>query len=700
MLPLHPAPETGAQRNRLCRALFCLLTGLLALLADSSYAGEKRVRLAAIESSPYIGQELNQQGYAAELVRAAFEKEGYKLDIRFYPPARARALAASGQVDGLLPTTADPALNEDFLISAPFPGANIGLLKKRSLALSYPADAPQRPLETLRGLSHLRFGALRGANVSAEYEKADFLKREYVSEDLQLLDMLSLDRIDLMVVDKYRAGDLMVLHRPHLIGSLEFLNPPLFRSDFHLALGKRAPSASVLRDAFNRGLAQLERQGAVEQIMLHHGLNRPRPPKANQTVLTIGTVNNADMLIMKELSGQFEKQNPGVRLEWRILDENNLRTRLMTDLATGDGQFDIMTIGSFETPIWAARGWLKAFDELPASYEVDDLLPPVRSSLSYQGKLYALPFYGESSMTYYRTDLFRRAGLSMPEKPTYSDIRRFAAALHKPEQQIYGICLRGRPGWGDNMTFLSPMVNSFGGRWLNEKWQPELDSAAWHQATTLYVDLLRNFGPPDATHNSFNENLKLFAAGRCAMWIDATVAAGLLFNPKNSTVATTTGFAPAPAETTSVGSSWLWTWALGIPESSHQKILARRFVEWATSAAYVHSVAKKEGWVAVPPGTRYSTYAHAEYRAVAPFSGFVRDTILKSDPKLKGRNYLGIQWVSMAEFPAIGHLAGQEVSRAVNGRQSVEQALQNAQIGISRLLQDAGYGKRQAAPAQ
>lgn len=674
--------------------LYCLLVVLFWLLPLPSHAVEKLVRLAAVDYPPYIGQELNQQGYAAELARAAFRKQGYTVDIRFYPAARARSLAASGQVDGLLPTRLDPALNADFLFSAPFPGANIGLLKKRSLAIRYPSDAPQHREDTLRALSHLRFGALRGTNIAAEFEKADFLKRDYVSEDLQLLDMLALGRIDLMVVDKYRASDLMILHRPHLIGSMEFLNPPLFRSDFHLALGKRGSSAEMLKEAFNRGLAQLEQQDGIEEIMLRHGLGRARPSKANQTVLTIGTVNNADMLVMKNLSGQFEKQNPGIRMEWRILDENSLRTRLMTDLATGDGQFDIMTIGSFETPLWAARGWLKAFDELPAAYEVDDLLTPVRSSLSYKGKLYALPFYAEGSMTYYRTDLFRQAGLDMPALPTYSDIRRFASALHDPARRIYGICLRGRPGWGDNMAFLSPMVNSFGGRWLDEKWQPELNSTAWRKATALYVELLRDFGPPDAINNSFNENLKLFADGRCAMWIDATVAAGMLFNPKNSSVAGKVGFAPAPAETTTTGSSWLWTWALAIPESSGQKAAARRFVEWATSSAYIRSVAKKEGWVAIPPGTRFSTYAHTEYRMAAPFAGFVRDVILNSDPNLKGRNYSGIQWVSMPEFPAVGHLAGQEISRAVSGKQTAEQALQNAQIGIGRLMQDSGYTKR------
>jgi len=653
---------------------------------------QKLVRLAAQEQPPYIGQALPGQGYVGELVRAALQEAGYKVDIRFYPAERARSLAASGQLDGFLPVTADPGLSTEFKLSSAFPGGNVGLLKKRSLALVYPADAPQRSLETQRSFRQYRFGAVRGAGFAPEFDGAGYMRREYVASDLQNLDKLALGRIDLMLVDKYGASDLMILQRPHLIGDFEFLNPPLFRRDFHVAFSRKAAGHEKLQADFNQGLAALQQRGGIDELLLKHGLQGKGNAKPGRKVLTIGTVNNPDMLLMKSLAGEFEKENPGLLLEWRILDETNLRTRLMTDLAIGDGQFDVITIGAYEAPLWAARGWLMRLDDLPAAYDVGDLLPTVRSSLSHQGQLYALPFYAESSMTYYRTDLFRQAGVTMPERPSWEDIGRLAAATHNPKQGVYGICLRGKPGWGDNMALLGTMVNAYGGRWFNDKWQPEIDSEPWQRAITIYVDLLRRYGPADSIAHSFKESLALFAEGRCAIWVDATVAAGLLFNPKNSKVAGNLGFAASPGEAGKTGTSWLWTWALAIPQTSERKVAARRFIEWATSKAYIRSVARREGWVAVPPGTRQSTYSNLEYQVAAPFSPFAREAILSAVvPAQPPRPYSSIQFVGIPEFPAIGHQVGSEISLALVGKSSVDQSLRNAQGWVLRQMEASGY---------
>lgn len=137
---------------------------------------------------------------------------------------------------------------------------------------------------------------------------------------------------------------------------------------------------------------------------------------AAQTI-TIATVNNGDMITMKELSGEFEKQYPDIHLKWVTLEENILRQRVTTDVATGGGQYDVMTIGTYEVPIWSKQGWLTELDELGDDYDVDDLLPAIRSGLSLDNKLYAAPFYGESSMVMYRTDLMAKAGLTMPKAP-------------------------------------------------------------------------------------------------------------------------------------------------------------------------------------------------------------------------------------------------------------------------------------------
>jgi polyol transport system substrate-binding protein len=412
--------------------------------------------------------------------------------------------------------------------------------------------------------------------------------------------------------------------------------------------------------------------------------------------VTIATVNNGDMIIMQEISSQFEQAHPDIQLEWVVLEENVLRQRVTTDIATSGGQFDVLTIGTYEVPIWAKEGWLAPLADLPADYDVDDVLKPVREGLSYDGKLYALPFYAESSMLFYRKDLFEKAGIQVPEQPTWQQVKEWAAKLHDPGNEVYGICLRGKPGWGENMAFVTTMVNTFGGQWFDNDWNTTINTPEWNEAVSFYVDLLKNYGPPGASSNGFNENLALFSTGKCAMWVDATVAAGLLFDPQQSQVADKLGFAQAPVDKHPKGSNWLWSWALGIPASSDAIDDAKTFITWATSKDYVKLVGKEKGWVAVPPGTRTSTYANAEYTTAAPFAEFVLKSIETADPINTTANpkpYSGVQYVGIPEFQALGTQVGQMIAAALTGQMPVEQALQAAQSSTERTMRQAGYPK-------
>src|SRR6202047_3263308 len=269
---------------------------------------------------------------------------------------------------------------------------------------------------------------------------------------------------------------------------------------------------------------------------------------AQQKTVTIATVNNPDMIELKKLSPKFEEKNPDIKLNWVIVEENVLRQRVTTDVSTGSGQFDIVFIGLYETPIFAKRGWLRPMGNLPADFDLEDVFKSIRDGLSYDGKLYALPFYGESSMLMYRKDLFEAKGLKMPDQPTYEDFVKFAAALTDKSKGFYGVALRGLPGWGENMAFLDTLVNSFGGTWFDEQWHPTVDTPEWKKAIGVYVDLMNKYGPPGATSNGFNQNLTLMQTGRAAMWIDATVAGGMLEDPKQSKVVGKMGYAQAPIE--------------------------------------------------------------------------------------------------------------------------------------------------------
>ena len=415
-----------------------------------------------------------------------------------------------------------------------------------------------------------------------------------------------------------------------------------------------------------------------------------------ETRLTIATVNNGDMIRMQKLTDDFTKMNPDIALNWVTLEENVLRQKVTTDIATKSGQYDISTIGTYEVPIWAKKGWLVPLDDLGADYDIDDLLPAIRSGLSLDGKLYAAPFYGESSMIMYRKDLFDKAGIKMPESPTWDFVADAARKITVNSPGTYGICLRGKAGWGENMAFLSATANSFGARWFDEKWRPQFDQPEWKNALSFYVKLMRDAGPPGASSNGFNENLALFNAGKCGMWIDATVAASFVTDPKDSKVADKVGFALAPNTGLGKNANWLWAWSLAVPAGSQKVAAAKKFIAWATSKHYLELVASKEGWANVPPGTRKSLYENPEYQKAAPFGKLTLESINSADPAhptVKPVPYVGIQFVAIPEFQAIGTAVGQQFSGALAGSSSVDDALAAAQNIAMREMTRAGYIK-------
>ena len=413
---------------------------------------------------------------------------------------------------------------------------------------------------------------------------------------------------------------------------------------------------------------------------------------AQDTTITIATVNNGDMIRMQGYTELFTAET-GIAVEWVTLEENVLRQRVTTDITTNGGQFDIMTIGMYETPIWGANGWLVPLDGLSAEYNVDDILPAMRGGLSHDSTLYAAPFYGESSMIMYRTDLMAAAGLEMPTAPTWDFIRQAAAAMTDRANDINGICLRGKAGWGEGGAFITAMSNSFGARWFDMDWNAQFDTEAWANTLNFFNDMMQESGPAGFATNGFNENLSLFQQGKCGMWIDATVAASFVTNPNDSEVADSVGFALAPDTGLGKRSNWLWAWALAIPAGTQQQDAALQFIEWATSTDYIELVSENEGWANVPPGARTSLYENPNYMAV-PFAQMTLDSILSADPlnsTVEPSPYVGVQFAAIPEFAGIATEVSQEFSAAYAGQQTVAEALAKAQEITNEAMEAAGY---------
>src|SRR5258708_16121570 len=333
-------------------------------------------------------------------------------------------------------------------------------------------------------------------------------------------------------------------------------------------------------------------------------------------------------------TSNFEKQYPGITVKFATYTEGDLRAAIEKDVSTHSNAFNVIMIGPYETPLFAKNGWLtdlsKQYIASDPGYDAADLLPPIAKALSYKNDLYAVPFYGESSMMFYNKTLFAKAHLTMPQHPTWAQVQGFAAKLNQPGK-VSGICLRGLAGWGDNMAALDTVVNTFGGEWFNQQWKPQLTSPAFESAANFYVNLVRRYGEPGASNDSFNQLLTLYGQGKCAMWYDATVAATSIATTYPSVYAQT-GYALAPVNKTA-SSGWLWTWALGIPQGTANAGAAWKFVSWATSKQYDQLVAAKYGWSAVPPGTRTSLSNTPAYQQAAKaFEGITLQSIDSVDP--------------------------------------------------------------------
>ncbi|MEP2919291.1 sugar ABC transporter substrate-binding protein [Sulfitobacter sp.] len=403
------------------------------------------------------------------------------------------------------------------------------------------------------------------------------------------------------------------------------------------------------------------------------------------TELTIAIVNNGHMINMQKVAEAYTEEK-GVKLNWVSLEEGVLREQVTSDTATGGGQYDIINIGMQEAPIWGAAGWIEPL-EFGADYDTDDMLPAMRNGLSADGTLYAAPFYGESSMVMYRKDLADAAGVTIADNDSWTNVKAAAKAMHDPENGVYGACLRGKPGWGDNMAFVTTVVNSFGGAWFDKDYRPVLDSAEWKDAINFYVDLLGNYGPPGSEGNSFNEILALYNEGKCGMWIDATIAASFL---EVDGVA----YAQSPNAGNPVGANWLWAWAMAVPTGSPNSEAAHDFIEWATSKEYIKAVGNHPdfGWGSVPTGTRASTYDIPEFKAAAPFADAELAAIESAAPEATDiKPYVGVQFAAIPEFPEVGTAVAQEIAAALSGAKSVDDALEAAQDAADSIMSEAGY---------
>jgi sorbitol/mannitol transport system substrate-binding protein len=409
------------------------------------------------------------------------------------------------------------------------------------------------------------------------------------------------------------------------------------------------------------------------------------PGRGGPHTINVLMVNNPQMIDLQQLTAEHFTADTGIDVNFTVLPENDVRDKISQEFSSQAGQYDVATLSNFEIPIYARSEWIAPLDdyvEADAEFDQDDILAPMTASLSGDdGKLYGEPFYGESSFLMYRKDVLESAGVEMPAKPTWQEVADIAAQVDGAEPGMAGICLRGQPGWGQVFAPLTTVVNTFGGTWFTEDWQAQVDSPEFREATQFYVDLVREHGETGAPQAGFTECLNNLIQGNAAMWYDATSAAGSL-EGADSPVKGKIGYTAAPVVETD-SSGWLYAWSWSIQQASEKKDDAWEFISWASGRQYEELVGDELGWSRVPAGKRASTYENPDYlKESSAFAGPTLDAIQTADPDDPGvqpRPAPGIQFVGIPEFPDLGTQVSQDVSSAIAGRMTVDEALQRGQ---------------------
>jgi len=406
--------------------------------------------------------------------------------------------------------------------------------------------------------------------------------------------------------------------------------------------------------------------------------------------ISVAIVANPQMQDIASLTPSLFTKKTGIKVNYTILDEGKLREVTTRDVGSGGKAFDAVMIGPYEAPQFGTAGLLHDLTSMAksdTSYNYNDLIPAVRNALSAKGHLYASPFYGESSFLMYRKDVLAKAGVTVPLHPTWDQVATIARKVNTPS--MAGICLRGKPGWGDLGASFTTVLNTFGGTWWSStpSGQPaaaQVDQPAFKTALDFYAGLAHDAGEKDAANSSFNECLAAYQAGKVAMWYDATVAAGLL-EAANSPVKGKNGYAFAPVDKTKA-SGWLWTWALAIPKSSPDPTDAWKYISWATSAQYIKAAGTltKGGWPSIPPGTRVSTYAIPQYKAAAKAFAGITLAAMKAAPitnpgTTKRPGLPGVQYVGIPQFQDVGNRCTQLLSAVIAGSMKDTDAISQCQ---------------------
>lgn len=381
---------------------------------------------------------------------------------------------------------------------------------------------------------------------------------------------------------------------------------------------------------------------------------------------------------LAELEADFEAKT-GHTVNIDVVGQDVFESRITLSFTGKTGDLDVVHTPVIQVQRWIEAGWLHPITaNVDAMDTKDDILAGPLDAYLVNGERWALPFFAETGMMAYRTDLLAAAGYdSAPE--TWAEMLEVGAALKANDQAA--IAMRVAPGQGFNM-FVYPMImRAYGGTFFADyptDLTPNMNTPEGLEGLNVYSTLMNEYGPQGIGNFNFGEVAAAMQSGQVAMIVDGTSIVAQSLDPEKSQFADQISIAAVPSGPNG-RSPAIAVHGLGVPADAPNPEASFAFIEWATSEDVLTQIALSQSY---PDFTRASVAQNAD--VIAKYEG-IHPEFLNLKVQMLG-DAIGHYRPLLPQWPQIGATVGENINAAVNGIMSNEEALAASDQDIADIL--------------
>jgi len=371
---------------------------------------------------------------------------------------------------------------------------------------------------------------------------------------------------------------------------------------------------------------------------------------------------------------EFEKSS-GINVTLEFMPEAQSREKLDLDLTLGTGVYDVFLADEMYIQKFAKLGALFPLDDFvnnDKEFEKTDFPEPALRTVSFDGKLYGIPWRSAPNIMLYRKDLLQKYNVKVPQ--TMDELMSAAITIRQGlvkdgEKDVYGITLRGLRGEGLNMWIIgSSFLPAWGAKWMDDSGKPQVNSPEFVDAIKFYATILQKAGSPDAASQSWDDCYRIFETGKAAFFIDSAIQASLIYDAKGP-YADKIGVALVPKGPIGTYHTGLYCPSYVMTAKTEDKDTAWEFMKWATSAKQMLSDAVDGGNYEI---ARITTFKDDRFKKRFPYEDLINITIESKKTATEERPMI-IGW------PEIGDIVSEVAQRVIAGSVDAETGLDEAQ---------------------